>query len=150
MDKGFDKRCEKHPAPQATTENVFWEKTGWKPGDFEGKLVLDACCGCGRFAAIAARHAKQVYAIDSSPYALAATEKNAPSVKTFMDDLCHIRSIPPASMDLVYSIGVLHHTESIEASFREVANTVKPGGELAIWVYSQPIFDDLLPVHDFM
>ena len=40
------------------------------------------------------------------------------------------------SFDLVFSIGVLHHTPSTEQAFRALVPLVKPGGEIAISVYA--------------
>jgi SAM-dependent methyltransferase len=37
--------------------------------------------------------------------------------------------------DLVYSIGVLHHTPDPRRGFKEIARKVKPGGRLAVWLY---------------
>jgi SAM-dependent methyltransferase len=42
---------------------------------------------------------------------------------------------------LAISIGVLHHTADPKASFMQVARTVKRGGKLAIWVYTDPATD---------
>jgi SAM-dependent methyltransferase/uncharacterized protein YbaR (Trm112 family) len=49
----------------------------------------------------------------------------------------------PASFDLAYSMGVLHHTRSTEAAFEHVAAFVRPGGHLFVWVYGR---DDHLAI----
>src|SRR4029077_13534357 len=41
------------------------------------------------------------------------------------------------SFDLVFSIGVLHHTPSTARAVASVARLVKPGGTLAVWLYSR-------------
>jgi SAM-dependent methyltransferase len=38
--------------------------------------------------------------------------------------------------DVVYSIGVLHHTDFPDASFKNIAKHCKPGGRVIVWVYS--------------
>lgn len=38
--------------------------------------------------------------------------------------------------DIVYSIGVLHHTDNPEKSFNNIKTFAKPGGKVIIWVYS--------------
>jgi SAM-dependent methyltransferase len=43
----------------------------------------------------------------------------------------------PWGYDLVYCLGVLHHTPDPAASFRSIATLVKPGGMLCVWVYSR-------------
>jgi SAM-dependent methyltransferase len=40
------------------------------------------------------------------------------------------------SFDVIFSIGVLHHTPSTENAFRALVPLVKPGGEIAISVYA--------------
>ena len=53
----------------------------------------------------------------------------------------------PGSFDRIYSIGVLHHTPDTHAAFQRVCELLKPGGEIAIWVYArrplQHLFSDL-------
>src|SRR5262245_9097901 len=52
-------------------EAVFRVKTGIDPRELQGKLVLDAGCGGGRYALLAARHGARVVGVDLS----AAVEK---------------------------------------------------------------------------
>ena len=42
----------------------------------------------------------------------------------------------PESFDYIYSIGVLHHTPNCEMAFKLLPPLLKPGGQIAIWVYS--------------
>ena len=42
----------------------------------------------------------------------------------------------PESFDYIYSIGVLHHTPSCEQAFKVLPQFLKPGGRIAIWLYS--------------
>lgn len=146
LDAGFDKRWEKHPRPQATTEAVFWEKTGLRPEDLDGKLVLDAGCGCGRFSAIASRCGAQVIGVDASPQAIDAARENVPDGIFLLGNLLKLDCVADGSIDIAFSIGVLHHTENTERAFHQVARKVKPGGRLVVWVYSRPCDVELLPV----
>jgi SAM-dependent methyltransferase len=41
----------------------------------------------------------------------------------------------PESFDLVYSLGVPHHLEGPQVGVRALANLVRPGGELRLYVY---------------
>jgi SAM-dependent methyltransferase len=136
VDAGFDLRWREHPAPQATTVSQFWLKTGWKPADLEGKTVLDAGCGCGRFSAVAASAGARVWGIDGSEAAVDAAQKNSPG--TFrVGNLLH-PIILPGPMDLAFSLGVLHHTADPRRAFHNVAQAVKQGGQLAVWLYCPP------------
>lgn len=103
----------------------------------EGKLVLDAGCGMGRYAEIAARYGATVVGLDFS-YAIDVARENLsrwPNVQLVQGDLTR----PPfasGTFDLVYSFGVLHHTPDAEQAFCAAADLVKPGGVMAMFVYS--------------
>ena len=43
--------------------------------------------------------------------------------------------LPDGAFDLVFSIGVLHHTPDPRRAFAQIARKVKPGGRLAVWLY---------------
>jgi SAM-dependent methyltransferase len=42
----------------------------------------------------------------------------------------------PESFDCIYSVGVLHHTPDCEQAFKNLPQYLKPGGRLAVWLYS--------------
>src|SRR2546429_675657 len=50
--------------------------------------------------------------------------------------------------DIVYSFGVLHHTENTEQAIDEVHRVLKPGGQAAVMLYAKSsyfyIFNQLL------
>jgi ubiquinone/menaquinone biosynthesis C-methylase UbiE len=138
MGDAFDERWRRNVLPQTTTEEDFWAKTGWRAQDLRGKVVLDAGCGCGRFAQIAARYAERVVAVDLSGEAVAATRANVPRADTRRDDLLALSTVPDESVDLAYALGTLHHTGDTRRAFFEVARKVKVGGELVVWIYEKP------------
>jgi SAM-dependent methyltransferase len=119
-------------------EAVFRVKTGIDPRDLDGKLVLDAGCGGGRYALLAARHGAQVVGVDLS----AAVEKAGtlcagwPDVAILQGDLLELPLIESV-FDVVFSIGVLHHSPDPRRAFAQIAARVKPGGQLAIWLYRE-------------
>jgi ubiquinone/menaquinone biosynthesis C-methylase UbiE len=137
IDEGFDHRWQKHPKPQATTTGIFEQKTGWAPEDLKGKLVLDAGCGCGRFSRVATDFGAQVIGIDGSNFGIEASSTLVPEGTFAQGDLLRI-PLADNSVDMAFSIGVLHHTSNCKASFMEVARTVKPGGSMAVWLYILP------------
>ncbi len=59
------------------SEADFRRRTGFKPEDLAGKLVLDVGCGMGRFAEVATRWGAHVVGIDLSLAAEAAVENLA-------------------------------------------------------------------------
>jgi len=152
-DEGFSTRWAQHPKPQATTDGIFELKTGWKLHDLEGRTVIDAGCGCGRFTQVALRAGARVIALDCSMDGLRATVANAGDMA---DRLLPVRGdlldppIATGTVDAAFSIGVLHHTGDTRKAFLAVADSVKPGGKFAVWVYTQPVVDVLLPASMFL
>jgi SAM-dependent methyltransferase len=117
-------------------EAVFRVKTGIDPRDLGGRLVLDGGCGGGRYTRLAGRHGARVVGVDLS----AAVEKAAalcdglPDVAIVQADLLDL-PLAEASFDVVFSIGVLHHSPDPRRAFAQLAAKVKPGGRLAVWLY---------------
>jgi len=134
-----DVRWKNAPEFDSGTECMFWAKTGWKPEDLRGKRVLDAGCGDGRYAAIAARYAKEVLCIDPSEAAIRVMQDRVPEAKGYVDDLLNIKAVPHKHVDMAYALGSLHFTGNTRRAIDEIAKTIKTGGELALWVYGPPI-----------
>jgi len=121
---------------QQEDEDVFQVKTGVALAELCGKLVLDAGCGGGRYTRVAADHGANVVGVDRSSAvekARSLTSEHA-NVQLVQADLTRL-PFRPQTFDLVFSIGVLHHSPDCRASFDSVANMVKPGGTLSVWLY---------------
>ena len=119
------------------SEISFQRKTGFRLQEISGKLVLDAGCGMGRFAEVASRWGARVVGVDLSVASEVAARNLADrsSVSIFQADLFSL-PFAPESFDYIYSIGVLHHTPNCEQAFKSLIPFLKPGGRIAIWVYS--------------
>ena len=117
-------------------EKDFRRKTGLTPDDVRGKLVLDVGCGMGRFAEVATRWGARVVGIDLSVAAEVAARNLAD--RDFVAFQADALALPFAleSFDCIYSIGVLHHTPDCEKAFKSLPQYLKPGGSLAVWLYS--------------
>ena len=118
------------------SERAFRRRTGFTPDDLRGKLVLDIGCGMGRFAEIATRWGAHVVGIDLSLASEVAAKNLADRRATiFQADVFQL-PFAPQSFDYIYSIGVLHHTPNCEQAFKALPRLLKPGGKIAIWLYS--------------
>jgi len=130
-----------HKFPQAQwgaqSDLNLHNRAGFEPSELAGKLVLDVGCGTGRFADIASRAGATVVGIDLSAAAEVAQRNLAerPSVAIYQADVFHL-PFKPESFDYIYSIGVLHHTPDCEKAFKSLVPLLKPGGHIAIWLYS--------------
>jgi SAM-dependent methyltransferase len=105
--------------------------------------VLDAGCGGGALVYTSLLEgASRVVGVDLSEQALGHTrrlvERFAPDRAERME-LRHasVLELPyeDATFDVVYSAGVLHHTEDPEGGFRELIRILKPGGIVWIGLY---------------
>ncbi len=122
------------------SRETFLLKTGWSLDDLPGKRVLDAGCGMGRFAEVCADAGAEVYAVDLSR-AVEAAYRNVgrrSNVHVYQADIMHL-PFAHESFDLIYSIGVLHHTPAPRQAFLRLAPLLKPGGAIAVWVYSRSL-----------
>jgi len=118
------------------SERDFLMKTALRPEDLKGKLVLDVGCGMGRFAEVTTRWGARVVGVDLSAAAEVAA-KNL-SDRDFIAFQADVFALPfaPESFDVIYSVGVLHHTPDCEAAVKALDKYLKPGGLLAVWLYS--------------
>ncbi|MDE2291019.1 MAG: methyltransferase domain-containing protein [Elusimicrobia bacterium] len=122
---------------QDQEEWLFWD---WvapnKPESFDGKTVLDAGCGPGHHARCVARHAKRVVAVDFNTAALARERlADLKNVEVKEGDIA--RFAPDELFDVVYCVGVAHHTADPDATVAHLRGLVKPGGRLILWVYAR-------------
>lgn len=118
------------------SEDEFVAKTGFTPSELKGKLVLDAGVGAGRYSEIASRWEGDVVGIDLS-YAVEAARANLKNYSNVWIAQADIGRMPfrPGSFDVIFSIGVLHHTPNTRDYFLKLVPLLKPGGVIAIWVY---------------
>jgi SAM-dependent methyltransferase len=118
------------------SERQFEMKTTLRRDELENKLVLDVGCGMGRFAEVATRWGARVVGIDLSAAAEVAAKNLAD--RDFVAFQADVFALPfaPESFDVIYSVGVLHHTPDCEAAVKALAKYLKPGGVLAVWLYS--------------
>jgi len=119
------------------SEHNFRQRTGFRPEDLAGKLVLDVGCGMGRFADVAVRWGAHVVGVDLSLAAEVAARNLAGRSATIMQADVFQLPFAPESFDFIYSIGVLHHTPDCERAFKVLPGLLKPGGRIAIWLYSK-------------
>ena len=129
-------RTQLDTAESSRSDQDFRERTGFTPEDLAGKLVLDVGCGMGRFADIASRWGAHVVGIDLSLACEVAARNLADRNASFFQADVFNLPFAPESFDFIYSVGVLHHTPDCERAFKALPRLLKPGGRVAIWLYS--------------
>jgi SAM-dependent methyltransferase len=120
------------------SENALLATTGWKDSDYACARVLDAGVGAGRFSECVARKGAEVFGIDIS-IAVDAAYLNIGRLPNVHLAQADIFALPfrDQTFDLAYSIGVLHHTPDPRAAFDRVAEKVRDGGGLAVYLYNR-------------
>ena len=129
-------RTQLDDASSQKSERAFRRRTGFRPEDLAGKLVLDVGCGMGRFAEVATRWGAHVVGIDLSLASEVAAKNLAERNATIFQADVFKLPFAAESFDYIYSIGVLHHTPDCERAFKSLPGLLKPGGRIAIWLYS--------------
>lgn len=112
-------------------------------GRLRGKRVLEVGCGAGSMAAEFARQGARFTAVDLSDHAVRLTHKrflqSNLSGSVLQADAEKL-PLPDASMDYVWSWGVLHHTSDTGRAVNEVFRVLKPGGTAAVMLYHKSSF----------
>ncbi len=105
--------------------------------EINGKLILDAGCGSGRFIDILEKWGAEVVGVDLS-YAVDAAaavlgrRKNVHLVQASVFALPFRENL----FDYIWSFGVLMATPDTRKAFESLVPHVKKHGEIAIWIYS--------------
>jgi SAM-dependent methyltransferase len=100
------------------------------------KLLLDAGCGMGRYTAVAAGMGAEIIGLDLSESVLKAYEKTRPYPFAHIIQ-ADIMRLPfrDSQFDLIYSLGVLHHTPDARQAFLQLAKRLKENGIISVWLY---------------
>ncbi|MFQ5957247.1 MAG: methyltransferase domain-containing protein [Candidatus Brocadiales bacterium] len=120
------------------SEESFKSSTGWNPEDLKGKLTLDVGCGTGRYSEIALNYGAELimmdlsFAVDSAFLNMGLKEM----VHLIQADVFHL-PFKPEQFDVIFSIGVLHHTPDPPGAFSCLPPLLKKNGKIAIWVYDK-------------
>ena len=118
------------------SRNRFFAQSGWTAAELNGKRVLDAGCGSGRFAEVALAAGARLVAIDYSR-AVDAAQANLGASANLDAVQADMFQLPfrDETFDYVYSFGVIQHTPDPARAFRALLPMVKRGGKIAVDVY---------------
>jgi len=111
------------------------------PDWFQGKEVLDAGCGNGRWTYGLLRLGANVTAVDASQAACAAIHRTFPEERRLTVAQANLLNLPneitERQFDLVFCWGVLHHTGNAEQALKKLAALVKPDGLMYLYLYGK-------------
>jgi demethylmenaquinone methyltransferase/2-methoxy-6-polyprenyl-1,4-benzoquinol methylase len=104
-----------------------------KPGD----RVLDAACGTGDLAIIAARHGATVTGLDFSEQMLVRARRKAPELEWLQGDLLAL-PFEDGSFDAATVGFGIRNVADLQRGIDELHRVLKPGGRLAILEITRP------------
>jgi SAM-dependent methyltransferase len=103
--------------------------------DFRGKSVLECGCGGGQHTGFVAAVAGSVTAVDLNALEVArARNARFTDIRYVEADIAALDL--PDRFDVVFCIGVIHHTDDPDRTFDAIYRHCKPGGLVIIWTYS--------------
>lgn len=132
---------------QLDTEDTFESKIRFSTEinllNAEKKVVAEYGCGAGRFLLEAVkRNPDLLIGIDASESIFVSAE-NLKKFKNTVFLKADIANLPidTGKIDFGYCVGVLHHTENPHSTFLEIGRTIKAGGQFALSVYENNLFN---------
>jgi SAM-dependent methyltransferase len=101
-----------------------------------GAIAADIGCGSGRWAVRVAPKVGILHCVDASGRALAVARRNLGKYANcrFHQAAVDAIPLPPDSLDLCYSLGVLHHVPDTQAAIAACAALLKPGAPLLLYL----------------
>jgi ubiquinone/menaquinone biosynthesis C-methylase UbiE len=106
--------------------------------DVKGKTVLEIGCGMGADLLSFAKNGAKVTGLDLTPKHIELAQKlfkiNGLPAEFILGDAESL-DMPSESVDIVYSMGVLHHTPHIDQAIAEIHRVLKPGGLAVVGLY---------------
>ena len=123
---------------------VFAEFPRW-----HGKRVLEIGCGIGTDAVNFARAGADYTGVELSEASLALTRRRFETFgltgRLLQANAEELEGVgDPASFDLIYSFGVIHHTPHPDAVLRRARQLMRPDGELRVMVYARDSWKDAM------
>jgi len=106
------------------------------PECFRGKLLLEPGCGMGRWLCVAARYGpRTLIGVDYSTVAYTAA-RNVHHLENVHVVRADILRLPlKKRIEMIYCLGVVHHTPDPARTFDTLVDALGPSGVLTVWVY---------------
>jgi SAM-dependent methyltransferase len=103
----------------------------------KSSVAADFGAGSGRWASRLLPHFSLVYALEPSDGAnkVLKNKFSKESRMTILQETVGANSIPPRSLDLAMSLGVLHHIPDTGLAIKDVASKIKAGGVFLCYLY---------------
>ena len=120
---------------QRELPNVFLAECGFAEDEVKSKLTLDAGCGHGLTTSAIAGLTGVAVGMELSRAVDDAYRRNDSSNIFFVQADVQYPPFADSTFDIVYSSGVIHHTNNTRASLERIITLLKPGGRICLWLY---------------
>ncbi len=114
---------------------VFLNEMGESPDYFNGKYIMDVGCGHGLMTTCIASLSKLAIGIELSRAIENAYKRNQNKNVFYMQADLQFLPFEDHSIDVIYSSGVIHHTNNTELSLSLIEAALKSKGKLCLWLY---------------
>jgi SAM-dependent methyltransferase len=114
-------------------------------GAGDGTALLDAGCGAGRFARLAADRGARVAGIDITPPFVALACAHVPEGDIRLGDLQAL-PWPDGTFDVVTGFNTFFYAERLDEALREAHRVTRPGGQLAMTAFGRPEHGGFAPL----
>ena len=104
--------------------------------DFKDKEILECGCGGGQHTSFIAPYAKSITSVDLNTTHI-AKERNKDFNNIDFVEADIAKMDLGKKFDIVFSIGVVHHTDDPDKTFKNMMKHTKSGGKTIVWVYSE-------------
>jgi ubiquinone/menaquinone biosynthesis C-methylase UbiE/uncharacterized protein YbaR (Trm112 family) len=119
-----------------TLRDIFLSETGLSVDEAVNQFTIDVGSGHGLMtAAIASVTRTATVGVELSKAVENAYDRNKNEKAWFVQADLQYLPFAGSTFDLLYSSGVIHHTNNTQKSLWLIEKTLKPGGLLCIWLY---------------
>ncbi len=114
---------------------VFMNEMGEHSNYFVNKHVIDIGCGHGIMTTKIAELSNFAIGIELSNAIEDAYNKNEHAQAWYIQGDLQFLPFNDLTFDIVYSSGVIHHTNNTELSFFQIESILKTNGKICLWLY---------------
>jgi SAM-dependent methyltransferase/uncharacterized protein YbaR (Trm112 family) len=115
--------------------NVFINEAGEPYSYFTDKRIIDVGSGHGLMTARIATFSKYAIGVELSRAVENAYLKNDNKQAWFIQGDLHFLPFAEYTFDVLYSSGVIHHTNNTELSLSLIESVLKENGKICLWLY---------------